>query len=170
MRSWRKYKLHLFTRQKWSLLNHVFGMLACLHSRCTCVLTCSRARRACVLVCLTCSCIWRAHVLTCSHVLHACCAQISYVFLWHCLSYFLYIWKVKFQQFLYRKISFYLEKYLKPTWTSMKEFFAKKNKGWKSFIIFANRLHHRISTEVYIYFIFIDTNLKRYILKSVAIK
>ena len=49
------------------------------------------------------------------------------VLLWHRLSYFLCIWKVNFQKSLYRKISLYSKKYLEPTWTSKKEYFAKKN-------------------------------------------
>ena len=71
----------------------------------------------------------------CSHVLQAC------VLIWHCLSYFLCIWKVNFQKFLYRKISLYSKKYLEPTWASMKESFCKKElKAKKSFTVFAKRV------------------------------
>ena len=44
-------------------------------------------------------------------------------------------------------------------------FFAKNINGLKLLIIFAKRLHHRFSTEFYTHFIFIDANLKTYILK-----
>ena len=77
----------------------------------------------------------------CSHVLRACCAQISYVLLClrplcPCLSYLLYIWKVKLQKFLNRKICFYSYKYLEPIWTSMKEFLWKKSTPKDSIIDF----------------------------------
>ena len=104
-------------------------VLTYLHARVLGVLTCLACSRAYVFSMLACF-----YVLMCSHVLHACCAQISNVLsacvlLRHGLSYFLYIWKVNFQKSLYRKISFYSENYLEPTWTSMKKFLRKRIKG-----------------------------------------
>ena len=132
-----------------SLLNRVPGVLVCLRAHVLGVLPCLRARmlaclaflhawrvnvhsclvclRAYVFTCLACLLVLWPYVLTCftcllcSNILHAC------VLLWHRLPYFLCIWKVNFQKSLYRKFSFYSKKYLEPTWTSKKEFFAKKN-------------------------------------------
>ena len=122
------------------LCAHVFGVLPCFHARMLACLMCLHAWRVSMHSC------WRVHVLTCyvfsmlacfvflrAHMFYM-LAVFKYltclracVLLWHPLSYFLYIWKVNFQKSLYRKISFYSEKYLEPTWASMKEFFAKKN-------------------------------------------
>ena len=125
-------------------------------SKCACTLVCSRTyvltcSHACVLGMPTCFACLRAlvfGVITCLHAyvfsMLACfvslCAHMFYmlavlkyltclracVLLWHQLSYFLCIWKVNLQKSLYRKISFYSRKYLEPTWTSKREFFAKK--------------------------------------------
>ena len=66
------------------------------------------------------------------------------------MSYFIFIWKFKFQKFLCRKIYFYSEKYLEPSWTSMKELFEKKiNVQKKPLTIFTKRIHHRFSAEFY---------------------
>ena len=79
---------------------------------------------------LTCFVSFCAHMFYMPAVLrYLTCLRVC-VLLWHRLSYFLCIWKVNFQKSLYRKISFYLKKYLEPTWTSKKEFFfAKKLKS-----------------------------------------
>ena len=71
---------------------------------------------------------WRAHMsymsvvhkyLTC---LHAWCP---------CLSYLLYIWKVRFQKFLL-KMCFYSEAYLELSWKSMTEIFCENSKLLKA--------------------------------------
>ena len=61
---------------------------------------------------------WIAHVLIFSHVVHACCPQISYVIT--CL-------RASLTSFVLFSLhfSFYLEKYLEPTRTPIKEFFEK---------------------------------------------
>ena len=147
-------------------------VLACSRAWCACVLTCWCAGVLGVLTCLVCLRALAFGVFTCLRVyvfsVRACFmslrAVMSYmlavfkyltclracVLLWHYLSYFLYIWKVNFHGSLNRKISFYSEKYLEPTWTSMNGFFVKE----KPFTFFAKRLHFRFSTEFYIYFIF----------------
>ena len=132
-----------------------------------CVLTCLVCYRASTLACLLAWCTymlgvspctrgWRVHVLTCyvfsmlacfvflrAHMFYM-LAVLKYltclracVLLWHPLSYFLYIWKVNFQKSLYRKISFYSEKYLEPTWNLWRGFLRKRIKDWKPFTIFA---------------------------------
>ena len=133
-----------FFQPNMSLSNRVLGVLVCLCVHvlwCAHVLTCLHTR---MLGVFTCICVWCVHVLICLRVpvwfvslcahmfcmlavleyltcLHAC------VLRWHHLSYFLCIWRVNFQKSLYIKIYFYSKKYLEPTWTSMKEFLAKKN-------------------------------------------
>ena len=124
--------------------------------------------------------LWRAcllYILTCSHILHARCAQISYVLHAYVLgvlvSYLFYIWKEKFQKFLYRKTSFHWEKYLEQTWTSMMEFFVKKNLQKGSITDLRLGFNYAcgiVRFFVYTYFIFIDTNLKTYILKPTSRK
>ena len=119
-----------------SLLNRVLGVLVCLLAlMCFGVLTCLHLRILGVFTCLR---VYAWTMLACSVSL---CADMIYMFvvlkyltclracmlLWHRLSYFLCIWKVNFQKSSYRKNSFYSNKYLEPTWTSMKEFFVKKN-------------------------------------------
>ena len=129
---------------KMSLLNRVLGVLVSFRANVLGVFLCLRARmlgmsaclvfllhsclacpRAYMFTCLACLLVLCPYVFTCfacllcSNILHA------YMLLWHRLSYFLRIWKVNFQKSFDRKI--YSRKYLEPTWTSMKEFFAKKN-------------------------------------------
>ena len=112
-------------------------MVACSCAWCASMLTCSNA---CVLgmpTCLMCLHALMFGRFTCLHVyvfsMLACfvslCAHMFYILavlkyltclhacmlLWHCLSYFLCIWKVNFQKSLYRKISFYSKKYLEPS-------------------------------------------------------
>ena len=118
-------------------------MLVCSRAWCASVLA---YLGACMLGIFTCTRVWCINMLhVCLSKMLACfvflCAHMFYmlavlkyltclracVLLWHRLSYFLCIWKVNFQKSLYRKISFYSKKYLEPTWTSKKEFFAKKN-------------------------------------------
>ena len=60
----------------------------------------------CMFACFMC---WRAHMSYMIAVLKYPMCLRSCVLLWHCLSYFLYIWKVKFQNFLYRKICLFKE-------------------------------------------------------------
>ena len=100
---------------KTSLVNRVLGVLACLRAYrarvLRCLGVCMLAWRTRVLTCLLPKHAYFFDVLTCSHVLHACCAQISYVFMclcaWYpCLLYLLQIWKVQYQIFLYRRLWF----------------------------------------------------------------
>lgn len=106
----------------------------CLRAFAFGVLTCLSAYHACLF-----------------YVLHACCAQ--YLTCWRAcvpqcpgLSYLLYICKVKFQKFLYRKICFHLEKNLDPTWISMMELFGEKIIPYRSLNILAKKLHNGYST------------------------
>ena len=161
-------------------------VIACFACPRAWVLTCSVFLRAYVLACLACL---RAHVFACwaclrAHVFRmvACVmplrARMPYmldllqyftclracVLLRHRLSYFLYIWKVKFQKFLYIENYIFSEKYLEqPHLNIYKGVFAEETQRLKDLIIFAKRVHHRFLTAFYTHFIFIDTNLKTYI-------
>ena len=150
-------------------------MLACSRAWCASVRTCSHARVLGIPTCLACECALVFGVFTCLCVyvfsMHACfvslCAHVFYmlavlkyltclracVLLWHRLSYFLCIWKVNFQKSLYRKISFYSEKYLEPTWNLWRGFLRKRIKDWKPFTIFAKSVKNinfsKISTFLF---------------------
>ena len=112
--------LHLRVKKCWikmlqvGLLNRVLGVLSCYHVY-VC-LTCLRTYVYNVLMCLR---TWIAQVLMFSYVVHACCLQISYVIT--CL-------RASLTSFVLFSLhfSFYLEKYLEPTCTPIKEFFEKK--------------------------------------------
>ena len=161
-------------------------VIACFACPRAWVLTCSVFLRAYVLACLACL---RAHVFAClaclrAHVFRMVAfvmslrARMPYmldvlqyftclracVLLRHRLSYFLYIWKVKFQKFLYIENYIFSEKYLEQTHLNIcKGVFAEETQRLKDLIVFAKRVHHRFLTAFYTHFIFIDTNLKTYI-------
>ena len=129
--------------RKPSLLNPMLGVLACFRAG---VLECLRVRVFRFFACINVWWLpfymfgmsWRAlksymlAVLKYSTCLRA-CGLLS-----QRLSYFFLHLEVKFQKFLYRKTSFYSE-YLEPTWTSMKEFFARKKLTTKSFQLFLQK-------------------------------
>ena len=123
-------KASLLTRVLACSRAHVLSVLSCCVLTCLLgyVLVCLACSRAYVLACLTCSrahvfgvlkCLW-FHVFSMLACFMFLCALISYmpavlkyltclcacVLLWHLLSYFLYIWKVKFQKLFYRKFIF----------------------------------------------------------------
>ena len=132
-----------------SLLNRVLGVLVCLRAHVLGVLAymleCSHARVLGMPTCLACLRALVFGMFTCLRVyvfsMLACfvslCAHIFYMLaalkyltylracmlLWHRLSYFLCIWKVNLQKFLYRII------WSSEKWRTSYEgvFFAKKN-------------------------------------------
>ena len=129
----------------------MFGMLACSYAWRACMLVCLRAWHARV---LTCSCVWRAFVLACLSVpvpktlacfmtLHAhmprmlSVFKISYMLRWvwaWCprFSRLLYIWKVRFQKSLYRKIWFLIRGVFKTHLIIHDEIFLRKKLMAKS--------------------------------------
>ena len=127
---------------------HMRGVLTCLRAY---VLACLRAWHAYILGVFTCLRVYVFSMLACFVSL---CAHMFYmlavlnyltclracVLLWHRSFYFLCIWKVNFQKFLYRKIYFYLKKYAEPTWTSMTGFFfCEKELNTKTFSLFSRK-------------------------------
>ena len=110
------------------LRGRVFNLLACLRAWCACLLTCLNSARAYVLTHLACLLVLCPYVLTCltclmsSNILRACVFTCFFDIV---CSIFLRL-KSWFQRFLYRKCSFYSERYLELTSTPMKKLFAKK--------------------------------------------
>ena len=130
-RAWCAWRVRVLA----CLLAYVLRLLACLRAY---MLTCLMCLRDRAFGTFTCVHLHVFSMLACFISLHAhmswMFAVIKYltclpacVLLWHLLSYFLYIWRIKFEKFLYRTISLYSEKYFEPTWTCIKEFFAKIN-------------------------------------------
>ena len=115
----------------------VLTCLACLAYSCTCILACLvclHARllacsRTYVFTCLACMLVLYPYLLTClTCLLRSNILLLACFFDIVCFIFFIFE-KLNSKKVLYRKISFYLEKYLGLTWTSMKKFFAKKLTG-----------------------------------------
>ena len=85
----------------------ILAFLACLQAFVFVVLTWLRAHAFSMLACFL---SLRAHIFYMLAVLKYLTCLRDCVLLWRCLSYFLYIWKVKFRKFSYKKISFHTEK------------------------------------------------------------
>ena len=141
-------RLRLF-QPNMSLLSRVLGVLVCLCAHvlwCAYVVTCLHTRmlgmstwleylRAFVFGVFTCLYVYVCQLVLCPYVLTSftcLLAQISYMLT--CLRAFLTSFvlfslhlKSWLPKILIYKFFFYSKKYLEPIWTSMKEFFAKKN-------------------------------------------
>ena len=117
------------------LRTRILASLACLHSWRVYVHSCLACSRAYAFTCLACLLVFmslRAHMPFMLAVLkYLTCLVLACFFDIICpiFVFFFNIWKVNFQKSSYRKISFYSEKYLEPSWTSMKEFLRKRIKG-----------------------------------------
>ena len=104
--------------------------LACLHAWRVYVHSCLACSRAYVSTYLACLLVLCPYVLTCftcllySNILHA--YVLACFFDIVCPIFFAFE-KLTSKNPHIEKTSFYSKKYLEPTWTSMKQYFAKKN-------------------------------------------
>ena len=122
---------------------HVLGVLLCF---CAYVLSCLRAWHAYMLGVFTCARVWRVNVLACLRsacLLVLCpyvltyftcmlCSNMEHAYVLACFfdivcPIFFAFEKLTSKNPHIEKTSFYSKKYLEPTWTSMKQCFAKKN-------------------------------------------